>query len=140
MTLGASPNGTFHQGAASFHDLSPAERSRAGGHQPSKSVLEPDERRRPAISPRHRNSDFEHYISRHRSPAVNAVPLPFKVNEDGRSKKTAVEDHIIQRKKVRREKIEQMKADAREKNEEVFIKYLLAKKAEIARTKRLARE
>ena len=99
MTLGASPSGTF-QAAASFRDLDPNK------HQQSKSVIMADSRHKPAISPRHKNSEFEQYIVRHRSPAINAVPLPFTINEDGRQKKTEVEAHIIQRKKVNRDRFE----------------------------------
>ena len=95
MTLGGSPNGTF-QGTASFRDLNmgPAKIK----SEMSKSVLPEDCRMKPKISIPHKNSEFEQYMWKHRSPAINAVPKPFEINEDGRQKKTDVEDYIIQRK------------------------------------------
>ena len=73
----------------------------------------------------------------HRKPAINAVPKPFTVNEDGRLKKTQVEDHIIQRRKHSQAAFEKQVTQQKEKNQEAFISYLLAKRAEAKEMKRL---
>ena len=102
MTLGGSPSGTF-QATASFRDLNlrPAKIKTE-----SKSVIVSDCRMKPKISIPHKNSEFDQYMWRHRSPAFNAVPKPFEINEDGRQKKTDVEDYIIQRKHAARKEFE----------------------------------
>ena len=79
MTLGASPSGTFQE-TASFRDLNVKKKLRTE----NKSVPAKDPRMKLNISPQHKNSEFEQYMFRHRSPALNAVPKPFEVNEDGR--------------------------------------------------------
>ena len=79
MTLGASPSGTFQE-TASFRDLNMKTKLRTENN----SVPLKDSRMKPNISPRHRNSEFEQYMFRHRSPALNAAPKAFEVNEDGR--------------------------------------------------------
>ena len=73
----------------------------------------------------------------HRKPAINAVPKPFTTNEDGRLKKTQVEDHIIQRRKLSQVAFEKQVALQKEKNQEAFIAYLLSKRAEAKEMKRL---
>ena len=87
-----------------------------------------DDRLMPESSQRHRNSEFEQYLTIHTQQSPNLKPMPYPIDESGRKKKTEVMDHIIKIKKNIQKKNDDIREQQKHQNEEMFMKYIQMKK------------